>query len=296
MKFRYAPTPSGYLHQGNLCNFLLIWLLARASGSPILLRIDDLDRERLRPAYLDSIFYTLDRFQLDYDEGPSGPDDFEKKWSQRHRSDLYADALNKLNASGRLYACSCSRSQILSGYTCTCAEKNTSIGNTITAWKWKVLPSDIFEFTDVLRGSVRIPEAEKADFIVRKKDGMASYQLTSLVDDHHFGMTHLIRGIDLAASTAMQLQLDTHSFKGAFSSSAFYHHPLLNDKRGDKLSKSAGNSLNDEHSSDLHLEDALHTVAQWLGLNDLQHVSTKEDFLQVHGDFLRKTARVNPTV
>jgi glutamyl/glutaminyl-tRNA synthetase len=296
MKFRYAPTPSGYLHQGNLCNFLLTWLLARASGSPILLRIDDLNRERLRPAYLDSIFYTLDRFQLDYDEGPSGPDDFEKKWSQRHRTDLYEESLEKLIATGRVYACSCSRSQTQAGDTCRCKKANYPLHLPGTAWKWRVLQEDTFVFTDALLGLVRLRDEEKADFSVRKKDGMASYQVASLVDDHHFEITHLVRGIDLAASTAMQVQLDIHGLSVNFYRSTFFHHPLLNDKKGEKLSKSAGNSLKDKHSADLNLEDALQTIAQWFGLNYMQHVSTKENFLHVHGDFLRKMTLNNPTV
>ncbi len=296
MKFRYAPTPSGYLHQGNLCNFLLTWLLARASGSPILLRIDDLDRERLRPAYLDYIFHTLDRFQLDYDEGPSGPEDFERKWSQRHRKNLYAESLDKLIASGRVYDCSCTRSQTQAGDTCRCKKNNYPLHLPGTAWKWSVLQEDTFAFTDVLAGPVSISDEEKADFTVRKKDGMASYQVTSLVDDHHFGITHLVRGIDLAASTAMQLQLDIHGLSGNFHRSTFFHHPLLNDERGDKLSKSAENSLKEKHSSELNLENALQTVAHWLGLNELQHESTKEDFLHLHGDFLRKMTLISPAV
>jgi glutamyl-tRNA synthetase len=125
---------------------------------------------------------------------------------------------------------------------------------------------------------------------------MASYQITSLVDDYHFGITHLVRGIDLAASTAMQLQLDIHGLSGNFHRSTFFHHPLLNDERGDKLSKSADNSLKGKHSSELHLENALQTVADWLGLNELQHEPTKEDFLHLHGDFLRKITLTYPTV
>ena len=74
LKFRYAPTPSGFLHEGNICNFLLVWVLARASGGKILLRIDDLDRERFRKPYLEDIFRKLDSLGLDYDEGPAGPE------------------------------------------------------------------------------------------------------------------------------------------------------------------------------------------------------------------------------
>ena len=81
---RLAPTPSGYLHLGNAVNFVLTWLLTRQAGGVLHLRIDDLDRARLRPAYLENIFRVIDWLGLDYDHGPTGPDDFLRHHSQLH--------------------------------------------------------------------------------------------------------------------------------------------------------------------------------------------------------------------
>ncbi|MEM6770864.1 MAG: glutamate--tRNA ligase family protein, partial [Bacteroidota bacterium] len=94
MKARIAPTPSGYLHQGNLANFLLNTKLA--GGADLLLRIDDLDRARFRQEYLEDIFRCVRKLGLPINEGPTGAKDFARLWSQEHRMDHYANALNSL--------------------------------------------------------------------------------------------------------------------------------------------------------------------------------------------------------
>ena len=104
-KTRLAPTPSGYLHRGNLFSFALTWLLARKDGLQILLRIDDMDRARFRPEYLEDIFRSLDSLGINYDEGPSGPDDFHSRWSQMHRRELYDYALSQMRQDQLLFAC-----------------------------------------------------------------------------------------------------------------------------------------------------------------------------------------------
>ena len=96
LKTRIAPTPSGLLHEGNGISFLLTYALARAYEGQILLRIDDLDAERMRLAYLDDIFRTLDWLGIEWDEGPSSVADFQQNWSQHHRLDLYQNALDTL--------------------------------------------------------------------------------------------------------------------------------------------------------------------------------------------------------
>ncbi|RFP65784.1 hypothetical protein D0N36_07595 [Hymenobacter lapidiphilus] len=110
---RLAPTPSGFLHLGNAVNFTLTWLLTRRAGGTLHLRIDDLDRARFRPAYLDNIFRTLAWLGLDYDHGPSGPDEFERHYSQQHRLAEYEAALQAARAAhpALFYACRCSRTE-----------------------------------------------------------------------------------------------------------------------------------------------------------------------------------------
>jgi glutamyl/glutaminyl-tRNA synthetase len=112
LKTRLAPTPSGFLHLGNGASFVATWALARAYEGHILLRIDDLDAERMRTEYLNDVFQTLDWLGLDWDEGPFSTDDFTKNWSQHLRLDAYEKALQDLQKTGDLYVCNCSRKDI----------------------------------------------------------------------------------------------------------------------------------------------------------------------------------------
>jgi glutamyl/glutaminyl-tRNA synthetase len=111
---RLAPTPSGFLHLGNAVNFTLTWLLTRRAGGTLHLRIDDLDRARFRPAYLTNIFQTLEWLGLDYDHGPTGPDDFERHYSQRHFLAAYEATLQAARTAHPhlFYACRCSRTEL----------------------------------------------------------------------------------------------------------------------------------------------------------------------------------------
>jgi glutamyl/glutaminyl-tRNA synthetase len=245
---RLAPTPSGFLHLGNAVNFTLTWLLTRRAGGTLHLRIDDLDRARFRPVYLDNIFRTLDWLGLDYDHGPSGPDDFERNFSQQHRLPEYEAVLQAARTAhpGLFYACRCSRTELsrqtLPGgrYPGTCRPVGLPLETSDTAWRARVSSAVQVTFSDVMRGLTRVPLAQElGDFVVRKKDGIAAYQVASVVDDVRLGVNLIVRGQDLLPSTAAQLWL-TPQLPGqaAFSRTRFLHHGLLTDAAGEKLSKS----------------------------------------------------------
>ncbi len=228
MLFRYAPTPSGFLHLGNGVNLTLTYLLARAMGSPILLRIDDLDSDRKRPDYVADIFRSLDYLGLTYEQGPTGPDDFEQQWSQRHRMPLYEQTLTALVEKGLVYASKFSRQQIL-----------TMGDSAIDRMRAQQLP---LSMSDVV-WRAQVPNDEPfGDFVVRKRDGVPAYQIASLADDIHFGVTHLVRGDDLRESTAMQQYLAHLLGYEKFATIPVWHHALLTDSAGAKLSKSAGST------------------------------------------------------
>src|ERR1700755_812419 len=108
-KTRIAPTPSGFLHLGNAYSFALTAALAEKYGAKILLRIDDLDRERVQKEYVQDIFDTLNFLELPWDEGPRNVMELERDWSQIHRMGLYKEALDLLREEGDLFACNCSR-------------------------------------------------------------------------------------------------------------------------------------------------------------------------------------------
>jgi glutamyl/glutaminyl-tRNA synthetase len=238
-KTRMAPTPSGFLHLGNVLSFSLTAALARREGASILLRIDDLDRERMSREYVEDIFETLNFLEIPWDEGPRDFGDFEREWSQVCRLGMYREALQRLRDEGMLYACDCSRSKVLREredrvYTGVCRERGLSLDAKGCSWRVK-MPA----FAEASVGEGRLP-AEMQDFVVRKKDGYPAYQLVSVVDDLFFGVDLVVRGEDLRASTEAQRWLAVALGRSAFERIRFYHHPLLMGSDGGKLSKSAG--------------------------------------------------------
>ena len=232
---RLAPTPSGYLHLGNAVNFMLTWLLTRQAVGTLHLRIDDLDRARLRPAYLDNIFRVIDWLGIDYDHGPSGPDDFLRHHSQLLHLPDYNRVLRRLAQVPSLVRAS---QRTRTGGD----EASVPLETPGAAWRAQVPAGTEIQFADVWQGPTRVPlGALMPDFVVRKKDGVAAYQVASIVDDLRLGTNLIVRGLDLLPSTAAQLWLagqlsETTGFNA--SRIQFYHHPLLTNAAGQKLSKS----------------------------------------------------------
>lgn len=260
---RLAPTPSGFLHTGNIFNFLLNWHWARTNGGKVFLRIDDADAERKRPEYVDDIFRVLEWLGLDWDIGPAGPDDLEKNWSQSCRKDMYDELLNELAAKDLLFACECSRKELADG-KCDCRKKQLKLSTAGLAWR--IQTAGIVSFKDKALGNIIHDLSASGSFIVRRKDGIAAYQLASLADDRHFAVTHIGRGEDLIASTAMQLYLDKQPGIPYLNNCRFWHHPLLRDDNGNKLSKSAG----DQGRSIMHSmkkEELTASFEKWTGLD-----------------------------
>lgn len=246
-KTRIAPTPSGFLHPGNAFSFITTASLAKQSGARLLLRIDDLDRERMEKEYVEDIFETLDFLEIAYHEGPKNYDEFENAWSQMHRLNLYNAALDTLRNEGHLFACTCSRTQILKdnphgSYPGTCRGKNLPLDTPNASWRVRTHANAKLIVKSIGKTIEATLPHTMHDFIVRKKDGFPAYQLSSVVDDLHFGIDLIIRGQDLWDSTLAQLYLASLLKEPAFANSTFYHHPLLEMAPGQKLSKSAGDT------------------------------------------------------
>ncbi len=226
MRSRFAPTPSGYLHIGNALSFIVTWCWMRRLGGKILLRIDDLDTDRTRTVFLDDIFDNLSWLGLDWDEGPRDRTDFLAHWSQHRRLPLYRAAIEQLKATpGALFACTCTRGQLArSGsadrYPGTCRSKRLPLD----------MPGAKLRFA--------APDGPTGDFVVWKRDDLPAYQLASVVDDEHFGITHIVRGADLRDSTEMQRRLAEALGYRSFLGARFLHHPLVVDGEGRKFSKS----------------------------------------------------------
>lgn len=243
---RIAPTPSGYLHLGNILSFVLTAGLARRHGAEICLRIDDLDRARVRRAYIDDIFDTLRFLSIPWDLGPRDGDEFLTRDTQMLRMDLYLDALRHLQEQGAVFACNCSRSVLSSmsqggGYPGTCRHKGIPLSEEGHAWRLHTAQ----EAEVVMHRLTGLPTAHALPpdmrcMQVRRRDGSPAYQLASVVDDIHFGVDLVVRGADLHDPTLGQLHLSRLLPSNGFAQTVFCHHRLLTDTTGGKLSKSEG--------------------------------------------------------
>lgn len=243
---RIAPTPSGHLHAGNAASFLLTRLLADRYGARLRLRIDDLDADRTRTAYLEDIFETLHWLGISWEDGPRDVTDHVTNCSQRLRIPVYTTLLNELRHRGHLYGCSCSRRTIaLQGghgrYPGTCRDRGLDLDRPGIAWRLRVPQGTRIDIPPLLGLGERVQlDAAMGDPVLRRADGHPAYQVASLADDVDHGITFIVRGVDLLPSTACQLYMARLLGLGPFLNVRFAHHDLLTDEVGVKLSKSAG--------------------------------------------------------
>lgn len=269
---RLAPTPSGYLHLGNILSFAVTAVLARQSGARLLLRIDDLDQPRIRKEYLADIFKSLRFLGIPWEEGPADPEDFNRRFSQQTRIPFYQQALDALRDKGLLFGCNCSRSVLVDnssgkGYPGTCRHKNLPLDDPGIAWRIKTEPEEGIRL-QTIKGPIdaAFPPVLQ-DFIVRRKDGLPAYQLASVVDDIHFQVDLIVRGMDLFPSTIAQLYLSRALGYSRFENISFYHHPLLLAKDGMKLSKSAGDiSVRSHRERGESAASVYEEIAKWAGI------------------------------
>ena len=278
---RLAPTPSGFLHLGNAVNFLVTWAIVRSRKGQLHLRIDDMDGIRFRPDVLDDIFFSLDWLGLDWDTGPSGPDDFYQHFSLHKKKAYYRAKLQELNRSGQhTFVCRCSRAAIkkvsLDGlYPGTCRNAGLVFEPGRHAVRLRVDSGAC-----VAVGSRRIDLSETfGDFVIWRKDDQPSYHLASLIEDEEGGINFIVRGQDLLLSTAAQIYLAECLGFSLFPACRFVHHGLVLGESGEKLSKSRGAyALKDLRQSGGSFAVAVKTAARILGLeHDTDTIWTAQD-------------------
>ena len=273
MRGRFAPSPTGRLHLGNARTAFLAWLEVRAAGGRFLLRIEDLDRARCRANHLDDIFRDLEYLGLTWDEEPI---------FQSERGEAYESALDRLRQLGRIYECFCSRSEIERAasaphgaaddgprYPGTCSTLEPRVAadrrrRRAPALRFRTFDGRI-ELTDRFSGCYEQDvSAAVGDFVVRRNDGVASYQLAVAVDDAQSGITDVLRGDDLLASTPRQLQL--YQALG-LKAPAFAHVPLLIEPSGNRLAKREGVfAVAELRAAKIPPERLLGLLASWSGL------------------------------
>ena len=270
---RFAPAPTGYLHLGHVVNAIYVWGVTKRAGGRVLLRMEDHDRRRSRPEFERAILDDLDWLGFAPDDPPTsafraGP----CPGRQRDRSEVYEAALSRLRAAGLVYACECSRSDIASApsqggelrYSGICAAKRlperAGLGLRIR------LGPSVERFHDLRHGPLeQRPSEQCGDLLVRDRDGNWTYQFAVTADDAAQGVTLVIRGDDLLASTGRQIQLAR--LLGRTDPPRFMHHPLVMKSPTQKLSKAdRDTSVRDLRAAGLSAEDVIGRAAERAGL------------------------------
>jgi glutamyl/glutaminyl-tRNA synthetase len=269
---RIAPTPSGFLHLGNLLSFAWTAYLAKQTGARLLLRIDDLDSPRIRPEYVQDIFNTLEWMGIEWDEGPQSMYDFKNTFSQKLRLGYYNELLKQCEEKKLLFACSCSRKDQTSVQTTPCSEpacQDLSLQENLVNWRMQTKELSAVSLKDFYNNvSMQPVPEEMGGFIVRRKNQMPSYQLASIADDLYFDVDLVVRGQDLWASSIAQASLASAASWQQFGQTHFVHHPLLKDEHGHKLSKSSGaRSVSLMRLQGITRQELYHYLSQLSGCN-----------------------------
>lgn len=250
---RYAPSPSGDLHMGNLRTALLAWLYAKSMGGQFVLRMEDLDLPRMRPGAAERILEDLRWLGLYWDEGPDNGGPY-APYTQSERLDIYQHYLAQLQRQGYIYPCYCSRAEIAQiasapqqgadegpRYPGTCRHlsavqrKLREASGRRPSWRFRVDDERVVTFNDLLAGpTTQQVQQAVGDFIVKRSDGILAYQFAVVVDDALMRINQVVRGRDLLASTPRQILL----FEAlGFPVPAFAHVPLVLDEQGKRLAK-----------------------------------------------------------
>lgn len=247
---RLAPSPTGLLHLGHARTFWVAQERVERAGGVLILRNEDLDGGRCKPEFVEAMVEDLRWFGFRWQEGSDCGGSF-GPYNQSERLDLYRCALERLQAGGHLYPCTCSRKDIVDAlgaphegdeepvYPGTCRGRIPSTINnqksTRANWRFRVPDGEEIRFEDTARGpQCFVAGKDFGDFVVWRHDDLPAYQLAVVVDDDAMGITEVVRGADLLVSTARQWLL--YRALG-LRPPAFHHCPLMTDDRGVRLAK-----------------------------------------------------------
>lgn len=237
---RFAPSPTGRMHAGNIFAALMAWLIAKSQGGRIVLRIEDLDRQRSRREYIDGVQADFELLGLTWDVGP---------YFQQGREEAYRTAYQALKDRGLVYPCFCSRADLHAAsaphrgeklvYPGTCRSLTPEERARRAAEKDPamriVVPHRAYSLVDQIQGPYRqMLDEECGDFLIRRSDGAFAYQLAVVVDDAEQGVTSVVRGMDLLCSTPQQLYLQDLL---GLPHPVYAHVPLLVAEKDRRLSK-----------------------------------------------------------
>ncbi|MDQ3389372.1 MAG: tRNA glutamyl-Q(34) synthetase GluQRS, partial [Gemmatimonadota bacterium] len=259
---------------------LLAWLHTRSGGGRFVMRVEDLDAGRVRPGVMEAQLQELQWLGLDWDEGPD-VGGRHAPYLQTQRMERYQEALRTLASAGRLFRCDCSRRDLARAasaphegeegprYPGSCRERIAAPeemdGREGMALRFRVEPG-VISFADLIHGKVALDPDHGGDFVVRRRDGVAAYQLAVVVDDAAMEITHVVRGADLLPSTPRQLLL--YRALG-LAEPAWAHVPLAYGADGSRLAKRHGAvSLAELRAAGVRPERVVGWMASSLGIGD----------------------------
>ncbi|MBR5692629.1 MAG: hypothetical protein IKX42_02910 [Fibrobacter sp.] len=280
-KIRFAPSPTGYLHEGHLLSALYVWAASHKWQLKVHLRIEDHDRGRARDEYIQSIYEDLAWFGFKWDS----------QSIQSKRGEVYLKALETLEKQGLVYPCYCSRKQLEEEnpksetgeivYRGKClVRRETWFGKLTNRDERRegdaeaglphnlrvIIPDKVIEWCDLRLGDFREnPKEQCGDFPIRDRDGQWTYQFAVCVDDIDEEITHVVRGEDIRSSTARQIAL--MRLLGRNEPPVYLHHPLIVDPAGKKLSKrEMAHSLRQDRTAGATAEELLGRVCYKAGI------------------------------
>ena len=279
VRTRFAPSPTGYLHIGGLRTALYAWLFARKHDGVFILRIEDTDVAREVEGAKDVIYSTLHETGLYYDEGPDVGGAF-GPYIQSERREIYKEYAEKLIQRGAAYRCFCTKEQLAEARAAAEARGETytydkhclnlsadTIQKKLDAGEPYVIRQNIprdgeTTYTDAVFGDITVPNADLDDNVLLKADGMPTYNLANVIDDHLMGVTHVIRGVEYLSSTPKY----NHLYRAMdWEIPTYIHLPVVMKDKQRKLSKRHGDASYDDFIKKGYLREALINYIALLG-------------------------------
>ena len=293
---RFAPSPTGLLHLGNIRTALINWLYARTHNGKFILRIDDTDQERSKDEYISKIKYDLEWLGIDYDD----------TFNQSSRFEGYREQFEKLKADGRIYPCYETpeelerkrKLQMASGGKQVYDRSSLSLTDEEKRayeddgrkphWRF-LLQTERLKWNDLLKGELDIDLTSLSDPVLFREDGVPLYTFSSAVDDIDYNITNVIRGDDHTSNTAVQIEIINAIDKNRIT---FAHHALLKASSGDKLSK-RDNVISIDSFRKLNIEPlAILSLLATIGTS--QSIELKDSINQIISEFKLETISTSP--
>ena len=293
---RFAPSPTGLLHLGNIRTALINWLYAKNSGGKFILRIDDTDQERSKEEYISKIKYDLEWLGIDFDE----------TFNQSSRFERYREEFEKLKSAGRIYACyetpdelerkrklqmAAGGKQVYDRSSLELSDqqkKDFELEGRKPHWRF-LLQTERMQWNDLLKGEIDIDLTSLSDPVLFREDGVPLYTFCSAVDDIDFNITNVIRGDDHTSNTAVQIEIINALDKNKIS---FAHHALLKASSGDKLSKRDNvisiDSFREENIEPISILSLLSTIGT------SKSIELKDSIQQIIDEFRLDTISTSP--